>query len=185
MIGASRWAIASPHQAQDTKGAVDRPPAIDDAAEKIAGKERLKCALRLHQGQENLEAAIHAKPLGSENFALGKAANDAPKSWHGRENAAALVSVKIGTGVSLRQITIRGDARMPLSLAPEEMDLLRALSEPIDQRRRTEFMAEAARRIEEASPRGGHRIGRATQRDYFDPPMDLRQNRVGPRGPRS
>jgi hypothetical protein len=80
---------------------------------------------------------------------------------------------------------------MPLSLAPEEMDLLRALSEPIDQRRRTEFMAEAARRIEEASPRNGigpgvvHRIGRATQRDYFDPPMDLRQNRVGPRGPRN
>jgi hypothetical protein len=44
---------------------------------------------------------------------------------------------------------------MPLSLAPEEMDVLRALSEPIDQRRRTEFMAEATRRIEEASPRGG------------------------------
>ena len=78
---------------------------------------------------------------------------------------------------------------MPLS--PEELNILRALSEPIDQRRRTEFLSEATRRIEEASPRDGigpgavHRIGRATQRDYFDPPMDLRQNRVGPRGSRS
>jgi hypothetical protein len=79
---------------------------------------------------------------------------------------------------------------MPLSLATEEMDLLRALSEPIDQRRRTEFMAEAAWRIEEASPRDGvgpgvvHRVGRVVQRAYFDPPVDLRQHRVGPRGPR-
>jgi hypothetical protein len=80
---------------------------------------------------------------------------------------------------------------MPLSLAPEEMDLLRALSEPIDQRRRTEFMTEAARRIEEASPQSGvgpgvvHRVGRVVQRQYFDPPLDLRQGRVGPRGPRT
>jgi hypothetical protein len=78
---------------------------------------------------------------------------------------------------------------MPLS--PEELNILRALSQPIDQRRRTEFLSEATRRIEEASPRDAvgpgvvHRIGRATQRDYFDPPMDLRQNRVGPRGARS
>jgi hypothetical protein len=77
---------------------------------------------------------------------------------------------------------------MPLS--PEELNILRALSEPIDQRRRTEFLSEATRRIETASaesaigPGLAHRIGRATQRDYFDPPMDLRQNRVGPRGPR-
>jgi hypothetical protein len=76
---------------------------------------------------------------------------------------------------------------MPLSLAPEEMDLLRALSEPIDQRRRTEFMAEVTRRIEEASPQSGvgpgfvHRVGRVVQRQLFDPPQDLRSGRIGPR----
>jgi hypothetical protein len=76
---------------------------------------------------------------------------------------------------------------MPLSLSAEEMALLRSLSEPIDQRRRADFMQEVAGRIEEASPQSGvgmglvHRVGRATQRDYFDP-LDLRQGRVRPRG---
>jgi hypothetical protein len=72
MVGAPRRAIASPDQAQDAEGAVDRAPTIDDAAEKIAGEQRRGCALRLDQGQENFEAAIHAKPLGGENFAAGK-----------------------------------------------------------------------------------------------------------------
>jgi hypothetical protein len=77
---------------------------------------------------------------------------------------------------------------MPLSLPPDEQSILRALSEPIaDRGRRHEFLQEAERRIEEASPPSAigpglmHRVGRATQRDYFDPP-DLRQSRVGPRG---
>jgi hypothetical protein len=76
---------------------------------------------------------------------------------------------------------------MPLNLAPDEMTLLRSLSEPIERGRRTAFMQEVAKRIEETSPQSGvgiglvHRIGRATQRDYFDPP-DLRVGRVGPRG---
>lgn len=74
---------------------------------------------------------------------------------------------------------------MPLS--PEEMSVLRSLSEPIDQRRRADFMLEAERRIAEASspsaigPGLVHRVGRAVQRDFFNPP-DLRVGRVGPRG---
>lgn len=72
---------------------------------------------------------------------------------------------------------------MPLN--PEEMSVLRSLSDPIDQRRRSEFLREAVKRIEEAAPQGGvgavWRVGAATQREYFDPP-DLRQGRVGPRG---
>jgi hypothetical protein len=74
---------------------------------------------------------------------------------------------------------------MPLS--PEAQTILRALSEPIDQRRQSDFMAEATRRLEAApvvGPGPAHQIGRVVQRDFFDPPQDLRQNRVGPRGPR-
>ena len=76
---------------------------------------------------------------------------------------------------------------MPFSLTPDEQSILRALSEPIaDRGRRHEFLQEAERRIETAQGAIGpglvHRIGRATQRDFFDPP-DLRVGRVvGPRG---
>jgi hypothetical protein len=75
---------------------------------------------------------------------------------------------------------------MPLSY--EELNVLRSLSEPIDQRRRADFLQEAERRIELAAPQGGaglaHRIGRAAQREFYDPPADLRHHRVGPRGSR-
>jgi hypothetical protein len=54
----------------------------------------------LDQGQENFEAVIHAQPLGGESLALGKGSNDTPESWHGRENAAALVSVKVRRALS-------------------------------------------------------------------------------------
>jgi hypothetical protein len=53
---------------------------------KIAGEQRLGGALRLHQGEEDLEAVIHAQPLGGENFALGKASDDGPIWRHGRGN---------------------------------------------------------------------------------------------------
>jgi hypothetical protein len=75
---------------------------------------------------------------------------------------------------------------MPLS--PEELTILRALSEPIDQRRRTDFLREATRRLEATpivGPGTAHQVGRVVQRAFFDPPQDLRQNRVGPRGPRN
>ena len=44
---------------------------------------------------------------------------------------------------------------MPLS--PEAQNILRALSEPIDQRRRSEFLQEATRRLEAAPIVGGQR----------------------------
>jgi hypothetical protein len=71
---------------------------------------------------------------------------------------------------------------MPLS--PEELNILRALSEPIDERRRTEFMVEATRRLEAApavGPGTAHRIGRIVQRDFRTPPPDLRRGRSVPR----
>ena len=76
---------------------------------------------------------------------------------------------------------------MPLNLSREEMDLLRALSEPLERDRRPAFLQEAERRIEEAAPRSEigdglvHRIARATRRDFYDAP-DLRVGRIGPRG---
>jgi hypothetical protein len=89
MIRASRGAIANLDQAENAERAVDRLPAIDDAAEEITPEQRHGGALRLNQGQEYLEAVIRAKPLGGESFALGKAANDTPKSRHGRVLAIA------------------------------------------------------------------------------------------------
>jgi hypothetical protein len=88
-VRASRWAIANPDQAQDAESGIDRPPAIDDAAEEIAPKQRLGGALRLDQRQENFEAAVHAKPLGGESFPLGQGSNDTPKSRHARVLAIA------------------------------------------------------------------------------------------------
>ena len=75
-----------------------------------------------------------------------------------------------------------------MRLSPDEQSILRALSEPVDQRRRQDFLQEAERRIESAStgsaigPGLVHRVGRATQREFFDPPRDQRQDRIGPRG---
>jgi hypothetical protein len=68
-------------------------------------------------------------------------------------------------------------------LTPDELNILRALSEPIDQRRRADFMQEVTKRLEATpviGPGTAHQIGRVVQRDFFDPP-DLRQGRVGPR----
>ena len=74
---------------------------------------------------------------------------------------------------------------MPLS--PEAQNILRALSEPIDQRRKQDFLQEATKRLEAApivGPGTAHQVGRLVQRDFFDPPQDLRSGRVGPRGSR-
>ena len=68
---------------------------------------------------------------------------------------------------------------MPLS--HDEMNILRALSEPIDQGRRADFIQEVARQLE-ATPAVGpgtaYQIGRVVQRDFWDPPADLRHSRV-------
>jgi hypothetical protein len=76
-----------------------------------------------------------------------------------------------------------------MRLSPDERSILHQLSEPVDQRRRQDFLQEAERRIESASAESAigpglvHRVGRGTQREFFDPPQDLRQDRIGPRGP--
>ena len=64
-----------------------------------------------------------------------------------------------------------------MQLSPEEMRLLLELSEPLEQSRRPAFLQEATRRIEETAPQGAvgpgvvHRVGRAVQRDFFNPPI--------------
>jgi hypothetical protein len=190
MVGASCRVIANPNQAQDAEGAVDRPPAIDDPAEKIAGEQRLGCALRLHQRQEHLKAVIHAQPLGGESFALGKAANDAPESPHGRGNCrnAGFGQDRNKSTVASNPLSI-GDAGMPL-LTDAELAMLHALAAPIDANRRPEFLGAVTTKLEAAGPAAIgpgalHRTARTVLRDFWDPPPDLRQGRLGPRGPRS
>jgi hypothetical protein len=73
---------------------------------------------------------------------------------------------------------------MPLSLSNDEMDLLRALSAPLDPGRRGDFLQEVARRLETTSaigPGAVHRIARGVQREFWDPPPDLREGRSVPR----
>jgi hypothetical protein len=75
-----------------------------------------------------------------------------------------------------------------MPLTPEAQTILRSLAEPIHQSRRSDFLQEATRRLEATpvvGPGTAHQVGRLVQRDFFDPPQDLRQNRVGPRGPRA
>jgi hypothetical protein len=77
---------------------------------------------------------------------------------------------------------------MPLS--PEAQNILRALSGPIADARRPEFMQAVTTKLEAAGPVAigpgtVHRVARTVLRDFWDPPPDLRQGRVGPRGPRS
>lgn len=71
---------------------------------------------------------------------------------------------------------------MPLS--SEEREILRSLSEPLERDRRTEFIAEATRRLEAApviGPGPAHQVGRIVQRSFRDPPLDMRRGRMGPR----
>jgi hypothetical protein len=108
----------------------------------------------------------------------------------GGEPAATPVSVKIETGVALRPIPFHGDARMPLMLTDAERAMLHALAAPIDANRRPEFMGAVTTKLEAAGataigPGALHRTARMVLRDFWDPPPDLRQGRIGPRGPRS
>jgi hypothetical protein len=66
----------------------------------------------------------------------------------------------------------------PLHLSDEEMDLLLGLARPIDQSQRERFLQEVAQEIEAAAEQTGiapgpgvvHRVARAVQRRFFDPP---------------
>jgi hypothetical protein len=65
----------------------------------------------------------------------------------------------------------------PLHLSDEEMDLLLALAQPIDQRLRPELLAAVAAELEADGQAGAvgiglvHRVARAVQRRFFDPPQ--------------
>ena len=65
---------------------------------------------------------------------------------------------------------------MPLALTSEEMDLLLSLSAPLDQQRRPQFLQEVAAELEAQRQAGEigegavHRVARALQRKFFDPP---------------
>jgi hypothetical protein len=76
---------------------------------------------------------------------------------------------------------------MSLQLNDEELTILLALAEPIEQRQRSEFLAAVAAELEaEAARTGGvhgpgaaHRVGRVVQRRFFEPPQ-FRET-LGPR----
>lgn len=79
---------------------------------------------------------------------------------------------------------------MPLTLTPDELQMLNALAAPIDANRRPEFLGAVTTKLEAAGPAAIgpgvlHRTARTVLRDFWSPPQDLRQGRLGPRGPRN
>jgi hypothetical protein len=79
---------------------------------------------------------------------------------------------------------------MPLMLTDAERAMLDSLAAPIDANRRPEFMGAVERELEAASPAAigpgtVHRTARTVLRSFWSAPPDLRQGRLGPRGPRS
>jgi hypothetical protein len=79
---------------------------------------------------------------------------------------------------------------MPLPLSLEEQNLLLTLAAPIDRNRQPEFLSAVTTRLEAQGPAASgpgalHRTAREILGGFWSPPPDLRQNRVGPRGPRS
>ena len=79
---------------------------------------------------------------------------------------------------------------MPLTLTDAERAMLDALAAPIDKSRRPEFMGAVEKELEAAGPAAigpgaVHRTARTVLRSFWTAPPDLRQGRVGPRGPRS
>jgi hypothetical protein len=79
---------------------------------------------------------------------------------------------------------------MPLPLSAEELALLHTLVAPIDKSRQPEFLSAVTTKLEAQGPTAVgpgvlHRTARAALRDFWNPPPDLRQGRVGPRGSRN
>ena len=80
---------------------------------------------------------------------------------------------------------------MPLSLGPEETTHLLELASPIARSRQGEFLSAVTTKLETSSPTTigigtVHRAALAILGDgFWSPPADLRQGRLGPRGPRS
>jgi hypothetical protein len=79
---------------------------------------------------------------------------------------------------------------MPLMLTDAERAMLNALAAPIDASRRPEFMGAVTTRLEAAGsaaagPGALHRTAREVLGQFWTAPPDLRQGRLGPRGPRT
>jgi hypothetical protein len=84
----------------------------------------------------------------------------------------------------------RQEQLMPLMLTDAERAMLDALAAPIDANRRPEFLGAVTTKLEAAGPaaigEGSlHRAARSVIADFWSAPPDLRQGRVGPRGPRN
>jgi hypothetical protein len=63
---------------------------------------------------------------------------------------------------------------MPLQLSDAEITAVMNLAQPIDRRRRDEFLREVVAEIEASRQTGEgwvHRVARQLQRKYFDPPQ--------------
>jgi hypothetical protein len=71
----------------------------------------------------------------------------------------------------------------PLQLNDDEMKILRRLAEPIDQQRRPQFLEEVAAELEASRQAGEigegavHRVARALQRRFWDPPQEAAEPR--------
>jgi hypothetical protein len=79
---------------------------------------------------------------------------------------------------------------MPLPLTDAELAMLHALAAPIDANRRPEFMGAVEKELEAGGPAAigpgaVHRTARTVLRSFWTAPADLRQGRMGPRGPRN
>jgi hypothetical protein len=79
---------------------------------------------------------------------------------------------------------------MPLMLTPAERAMLDGLAAPADANRRPEFMGAVEKELEAVSPAvigpgTVHRTARTVLRVFWTAPPDLRQGRLGSRGPRS
>lgn len=78
---------------------------------------------------------------------------------------------------------------MTLVLSPAEQGHLLELAAPIDRSRQGEFLAAVTTKLEAQGlaaigPGAVHRAAREIIAGFWSPPPDLRQGRVGPRGPR-
>ena len=78
---------------------------------------------------------------------------------------------------------------MPLMLTPNERAMLDRLAAPVDESRRPEFLGAVSAKLEAAPAAIGegsiHRAARSVISDFWTAPPDLRQDRIGPRGPRN
>jgi hypothetical protein len=78
---------------------------------------------------------------------------------------------------------------MPLLLTDAELAMLHALAAPIHASRRPEFMGAVEKELAASpaaiGPATVHRTARTVLRSFWTAPPDLRQGRVGPRGPRN